>query len=75
MHMRPPTHDATTKGENVRATNVEGQSRRAAETVAQTSTVQPSSELSQKEKDAVEALAKVTISTAPKAKAKGFVIQ
>ena len=69
MHMSP-AHVATTKGENVKAANVEGESRRAAETVAQTSTVQPSSELSQKEKDAVEALAKVTLSTAPKVKAK-----
>jgi hypothetical protein len=78
MHMRPPTHVATTKGENIRA-NVEGEfTKEAVETEAA-----EQAQLSQKEKEAVEALARSTaVHTAvhtkpstPKAKAKGVVIQ
>ena len=82
MHMRPPTHVATTKGEStkpVSATNVEGENSKAAKSSkkAVEAEIPPAEqqELSQKERDAIEALAKATISLAPKVKAKGVVIQ
>ena len=85
MHMRPLTHDTTTKGESTKpasSANVEGEYTKAAERSkkAVETKISPAEqkELSQKEREAIEDLARsavLTKSMTPKAKAKGVVIQ
>ena len=74
MHMSPPSHVATTKGES----NVERETRK--EDQSSKKAAAEHEQLSQRKREAVEALARsvvLTKSTTPKskAKAKGVVIQ
>ena len=71
MHVSPPSHVATTKGES----NVERETRKEAESSKKAAAEHE--KLNEREREAVESLARsavLTKSTTPKAKAKGVKI-